>query len=268
MTSEATKATGEGVKSAQRALSILEVLTSREQPLTFSELALTLDYPRSSLHGLLRTLVERSWLELDPATRKYRLGIRTWEAGNAYMRSVALAERARPFMEQVRDRVDETVQLAVLDGRYNVYVAKVDGRQRLVLDSEVGRRLEAHATALGKMLLASLSESELGRRFAGYQPEQFTPGTVADLAALKAELAATRGRGYALDDEEYTLGVRCVAVPVRDHTGQPVAAMSVSFTSVRFSEERRQQALGWLRDATAGLSTALGYRGDQATQAT
>jgi len=253
------RAASEGIKSAQRALSILELLTSHETPLSFSAMATALQYPRSSLHGLLRTLVERGWIELDPATRCYRLGIRTWEAGSAYMRALSLADRARPFMQWVCDRVDETTQLAVLDGRHNVYIAKVEGKQHLVLDSEVGRRLEAHATALGKMLLASLPGEELDQRLAGVRLEKFSAHTLADYPTLKAALAMIKRQDHALDDEEYTLGVHCVAVPVRDHTGQVVAAMSVAFTSVRFTEERRQQALEWLREATAGLSMALGH---------
>jgi DNA-binding IclR family transcriptional regulator len=259
------KGQAEGVKSAQRVLTILELLTNREEPLSFGTIATTLDYPRSSLHGLLRTLTERGWVELDPNTRRYRLGIRTWEAGNTYMRAVTLADRARPFMRWVCDHVDETIQLAILDGRYNIYIAKVEGKQRLVLDSEVGRRLEAHATALGKLLLASLPTEELDRRFAGVQLEKFASQTIDNYAELKRALATIRERGLALDDEEYTPGVHCVAVPVRDHTGQVIAAMSVAFTSARFAEERRQQALGWLREATDGLSTALGYHvGDKA----
>lgn len=261
------RAAGDGVKSAQRALAILELLTGREEPLSFAAIADELGYPRSSLHGLLRTLTERGWLELDPTTRHYRLGIRTWEAGSTYMRAVSLTDRARPYMRWVCDRVDETIQLAVLDGRYNVYIAKVEGKQRLVLDSEVGRRLEAHATALGKMLLASLPDDELARCFAGVTLEQFAAATITDFAALRAALRTIRERDYALDDEEYTLGVHCVAVPVRDHTGQVVAALSVAFTSVRFSEDRRQQALGWLREATAELSAALGYRARESATA-
>ena len=190
---KAPKAQSEGVKSAQRALSILELLTSKETPLSFGAIATTLDYPRSSLHGLLRTLTERGWIELDPVTRLYRLGIRNWEAGNSYMRAISLADRARPFMQWVCDRVDETIQLAVLDGRYNVYIAKVEGKQRLVLDSEVGRRLEAHATALGKLLLASLPLEELDRRFAGVQLETFAPQTIDSYAELKRALATIQG---------------------------------------------------------------------------
>lgn len=252
----------DGVKSAQRALAILELLMERERPLAFSEIASLLAYPRSSLHGLLRTLADRGWVEIDATTRAYRLGIRTWEAGNVYMRAVTIAEQARPYMERLRDAMNETVQLAVLDGRYNVYIAKVDGTQHLTLDSAVGRRLEAHATALGKALLAGLSPDEVDRRL-GTQPlERFTPSTMSDQAALRAELARIRTRGYALDNEEYTRGLRCVAVSIRDHTGECIAALSIAIPTVRFTVERQRQALALLREATTALSHARGYRAD------
>jgi DNA-binding IclR family transcriptional regulator len=247
------------VKSAQRALAIIELLTRTERPLTFRHLEETLRYPRSSLHGLLHTLLTGGWLELDDPSRTYTLGIRAWEAGKAYLRATSLAQRAMPYLSRVRDAMDETVQLAILDGRYNVYVAKVDGTQRLVLASEVGRRLEAHATGLGKVLLAGLPVAEIDRRLAGVSLERFTPNTIADIRALKRELDRTRRRGYGLDNEEYTMGVRCIAVPVRDHTGQVVAAMSVSVPTVRFDARRRRQALPLVQKAARDLSLALGY---------
>jgi DNA-binding IclR family transcriptional regulator len=252
---------GGSVKSAARVLTILELLTTSEAPMTFAEIAAALGYPRSSLHGLLRTLQDAGWISLDARIKRYSLGIRAWEAGNAYSTAVDLAERARPFMERVRDALDETVQLAVLDdGRHNVYVAKVDGTQLLVLESRVGRRLAAHATGVGKVLLAALPSHELQQRL-GHEPlERFTERTVTDRAALLGELERTRRNGYALDNEEYTKGVRCVAVPVRDHTGQVVAGMSVSVPVVRFNGDRRAKTRAALLEAAAGLSAALGHR--------
>jgi DNA-binding IclR family transcriptional regulator len=249
-----------GVKSAERALSILDLLTRTEQALTFGEIADALGYPRSSLHGLLRTLHDRGWITLDPATRRYSLGIRAWEAGNAYLRAVDLADRARPYISRVRDALDETVQVAVLDGRHNVYITKAEGGQRLVLDSEVGRRLEAHATGQGKVLLAGLDPQELDTRLTGVTLERFTDHTITDHAALRAELDRIQARGYAEDNEEYTIGVHCVAVPVRDRTGAVTAAMSISVPTVRFGLARRDEALRRLDSAARELSTALGYR--------
>lgn len=256
-----TRAETEAVKSAQRGLQILDLLTASEKPLTFTEISEALAYPRSSLHNLLRTLVQSGWAELDPVNRRYTLGIRAWQAGNAYLRAVDLADRARPYMERIRDALDETVQLAVRDGRHNVYVAKADGSQMLMLASAVGRRLHAHATGVGKTLLADLTDDELHELLDGEPLERFTEQTITDLDELAKELAEIRDRGYGLDNEEYTLGVRCVAVPVRDHTGTVVAAMSVSVPTIRFDAQRVELARDLLSTASAELSTALGWTG-------
>ena len=251
---------GEGVKSAQRALMVLELLTRSEKPLSFGEIGAELSYPRSSLFGLLRTLQDRNWIELDEQTRRYRLGIRTMEAGNAYLRSIDLVQLAHPHMVRVRDAIEETVQLSVLDGRFNIYLGKVEGKQTLRLASEVGRRLEAHTTALGKVMLAGLNDQEFERLFDGIALEGYTAATITDLVQLQAELMAIRRRGYATDEEEHTLGVRCVALPVRNHTGLTVAALSVSFPSVRYSDERAERARDLLTEAVAAVSQGLGYR--------
>lgn len=247
------------VKSSQRTLQLLELLTAREEPMTFTAIADSLGFPRSSLHGLLTTLTDFGWLRFDPQSRSYALGIRAMEAGNAYMRSQDLPTRARPIMTRVRNELDETVQLSVLDGRFNVYVAKVDGGQALRLASEVGRRLPAHATGLGKVLLANLPEGELDDRLGMASLERFTDKTICTRAALRSELARIRAVGYGTDQEEYSRGVCCVAAPVRDHTGHVTAAMSVSAPKIRFERARRRQALELLLRAADDLSHELGY---------
>jgi DNA-binding IclR family transcriptional regulator len=247
------------VKSARRTLDILELLTRRQAPMTFTEIADALGFPRSSLHNLLRTLVQSGWAELDPVNRRYALGIRAWQAGNAYLRAVDLAERARPHMQAVRDAFQDTVQLAVRDGRYNVYIAKVEGGELLVLASAIGRRLEAHATGVGKVLLADLDPDERAALLYSRPLERFTPHTITDPVALEAELATIRERGHGFDHEEYTLGVRCVAVGVRDHSGRVVAGMSVSVPSIRFDATRADHARGLLQSACGELSAALGH---------
>jgi DNA-binding IclR family transcriptional regulator len=250
----------EGVKSAQRALSVLELLVSSETPLTFGEIGARLDYPRSSLFGLLNTLLDRHWIALDEQTRKYRLGVRTFEAGNAYLRSIDLVAIARPRMERIRDALDEVVQFSILDGRWNVYLCKVEGGQNLRLASEVGRRLPAHATALGKMLLAGLSEEQFDALDWPESLQQFTVNTITTPAELRAALIQARAEGHATDNEEHTIGVRCFAMPIRNHSGQTIAALSVSFPTVRFTEERGRQALALLQDAVSAISRDLGYR--------
>ncbi|WP_022872970.1 IclR family transcriptional regulator [Nesterenkonia alba] len=254
--------TGEGaVKSAVRALAILDLLAQRGAPMRFPEIVRELGYPQSSLHALIKTLHAAQWVEFDESTREYTLGIRAWEAGNAYQRALSLAERAQPFMNSARDELNETIQLAVLDGgRHNVYLAKAEGDQRLVLESHVGGRLPAHATGVGKVLLAALEDTEVRRRIGDAELEQYTETTIKDIDELLEHLRGVRQRGYATDHEEYTVGVRCVAVPVKDHRGTVVAAMSVSVPVVRFTEEFEQQSLKVIQRAAEGFSAALGHR--------
>jgi DNA-binding IclR family transcriptional regulator len=249
-----------GVKSARRALEILEQLTRDPRPVGFAELADELGYPRSSLHGLLATLTDMGWVELDERTRTYGLGLRAWEAGRAYLHGRDLVERARPYMERVRDELDETVQLAVLDGPEVVYVGRVDGSHRLVTSYTVGGRVTAHASAGGKALLSLLDPEELERRFGGVRLERYTPQTITNARQFRAELAETRRRGYGVDAEEYTVGVRCIAMPVFDHEGEPVAALSVSVPTVRFDAKRQNRALAVLTENARLLSQALGHQ--------
>lgn len=249
------------VKSAFRALEIIDLLTAREGPMAFAEIGEALGIPKSSLHALLTTMAESGWLRQDGRERSFTLGIRALEAGNAYTRSLGLAERAAPVAEALRDSLRETVQIAVLDGRHNVYIAKYDGGQSLALISEVGRRLPAHATGLGKMLLADLSPAELDAALGAGELERFTPSTITDRGQLAAHLAETRLRGYSIDLEERTEGLHCIAVPIRDHTRRTVAAISVSAPAFRFGPERKQQALAGLQDASRRISADLGYRG-------
>jgi len=248
------------VKSARRALDVLELLTARERSLTFPEIGDALGLPGSSLHALLATLTDAGWLEFDPDSRQYGLGLRVLEAGNAYSRSVSLIDRALPVMTEIRDAIDETLIVAVLDGRHNVYVAKVSGNQLLGLASEVGRRLPAHATGLGKVLLAGLPGAKLSALLDGVELERYTDRTLTSHRALAQALADIRAKGFGEDAEEYTVGVRCVAVPVFDQRGATVAAISVSVPIIRFDETHRKRALNLLRDGAERLSASLGFR--------
>jgi DNA-binding IclR family transcriptional regulator len=247
------------VKSAFRALEVFELLTREARSLTFAEFQRALDYPKASLHGLLRTMARARWIEFDPGSKKYGLGVRAWEAGIAYTKMFPLETLARPIMERVRDATTETVQLAVLDAGEALYIAKVDGEHSLRLDSSVGQRLSAHATGSGKLLLTTLPEAELAAWLRASKLERFTPNTITDRRGLREELELVRSRGYAIDREERTVGAACVAVPVRNHLGKWVAAMSISAPAIRFGAPQRKMALAQLREAAEELSSALGH---------
>ena len=260
--SSGSGSSGGSVKSAERVLDIMTLLTRHADGLTFPLIVERLGIPKSSLHALLRTMAWSGHLVLDERARTYRLGVRFWEAGQAFLRGVDLPRICVPYLEAARDELQETIQLAILDGRENVYIAKVEADHRLKLVSEVGGRLPAHATALGKVLLAGLDHEELARRLAAVQLEGYTDRTIVDREQLLAELQRTRERGYGTDQGEYTPGVACVAVPIHDHHGTVTAAMSASAPEVRIRDWTRERMRDVLQVQARDLSAALGYRGE------
>jgi len=226
------------VKSAARVLDILEHVAPRAGGAGFPELARALAIPKSSLHALLELMTGRGWLDLDAETRRYRLGIRVWEAGQAFPRHHDLLDVARAMLRDLVAAVNETAQLAVLSGAENVYLAKEESSHPLRLQSEAGARLPAHATGVGKALLARLADAEVAARLGGPALAAFTANTHASLPALLEELAATRARGFAIDNEECAPGVFCLAVPVYDHAGKAAMAVSVAVPTSRLAPDR------------------------------
>lgn len=240
------------VKSADRALLVLELLAGGRQRL--SAIAELLGLPLSSVHGLLGTLVQRGFVEFDPASRTYGLGLTAWTVGHSYAGHRDIVNLALPRMEQLARETGETVQLSRLDGTDNVYIAIAESPQPMKLVSAVGMRLPAHAVALGKVLLAGLERAELHRRYPGGELHRCTENTLPDADSLFAELDLVRERGYATDDEEYAIGCRCVAMPIRDRSGAVIAAMSVSAPTPRCGPE-------WGVNTRASLSGVVGRLG-------
>jgi IclR family KDG regulon transcriptional repressor len=248
------------VKSADRVLTLIELLTEHRDGLTFTQLQEFTSWPRSSLYGLVRTMADRNHLEFDPHSQEYRIGVRIWEAGQTFNSSVKIAELAMPYLQEAGKRLNETVQLAVLDGIENIDVAKVDSSHPLNLVSFVGARLPAYATGIGKVLLAGLDEVDLDKRLEGVELTKYTDTTILSMDRLRQLLRDIRTQGFAVDDEEYTLGVRCWAVPVLDVTGSVVAGISTSIPSARVSEGIEETALAVLTEIAGQISSQLGYK--------
>jgi DNA-binding IclR family transcriptional regulator len=238
----------ETVKSADRALAVLDAVADHGS-LRFNELVAELGLPRSSAHALLQTLVDRGWLDLDPDTRRYTIGLKAWHVGQAYPGHGDLVAIAKPVMDALARDVGETVQLARLDGLGCVYIAISESAQPMRLASTVGARLFAHATGIGKALLARLPPDECRQLLRSRPLPAFTPHTVTDPDALDALLTEVRDRGWARDDEEVLVGCRCVAVPLTDDGHGLVTALSVTAPSARCGP-------GWPEDVLGALQTA------------
>ncbi|MCM8746850.1 IclR family transcriptional regulator [Thermomicrobium sp. CFH 73360] len=252
------------VPAVERALDILELFLRSPQPesLSVPEIARALDLPRSTAHELVATLVARRYLRpIEGNPHRYALDVRVFELGNAYAAGLDLAREGQIVARRVAASCDETVHIAVLEGTDVFYIAKVDSTNALRLVSAIGRRLPAHCTAVGKMLLSGLSEEEFAERFAGVRElPGMTRNSLRSVDALRAELARTRARGIAWDNCESNPDVRCVAAPIYDHRGRMVAAMSISFPVVRDTPERFLELSRLVWEGARELSQRLGYR--------
>lgn len=245
-----------------RTLDILELFVAGEPELTAPEIVARTGFPRTSVHELLKTLVAREYLQRDDRTGTYRLGVHALHLGNAYSAQFDLLSAANLVVRSVAERSGETVSVAVRDGTDVLFLAKVEGRHVMRLPSAIGRRLHAHVTGLGKALLAALSEQEVRELYAGVRElPALTPHSIRRLDALDVELAEVRARdGIAFEVEESTPNIRCVAAPVRDVTGQVVAAFSVSLPIARWPQQPVEYWVDLARGGADELSRQLGYR--------
>lgn len=248
-----------GVKSARRVLDVIEFLAERKTGASFTHLSEQLDLPKSSLHSLLLTLSARGWIYLDEPSRHYRLGVKIWQIAQNFDWLDGLVRTAYKHLAAASDELNETVQLAVLDGIDNVYLAKAESDHPLQLVSRVGSRLPAYATGLGKVLLADLDREELRGRMASTVIQRFTDQTIATVDVLEQRLAEIRERGYGEDEGEYTPGVYCVAVPIRSPEGRTIAAISCSIPSARMIGDGgdRDRLLGPLTKHATALSQEI-----------
>lgn len=248
------------VKSADRALAVIEFVAAKGSA-SFTEILSSLKLPRSSTHGLLNTLTLAGWLDHNPGTKQYSLGLRAWQVGQMYTRHEALANVAKPVMDRLAQSLGETVQLARLDGVENVYIAISQTPSGMRLGSSVGMRLLAHATGIGKALLSMLDPKEAERRLSSVALPRLTEKTVTDVDELMALVSKARSAGYALDDEEYLAGCRCVAVPLTSEAGGGItSALSVTMPVSRTGADWPGSILRPLTAAAQEIRAELGAR--------
>ncbi|MFY1626937.1 IclR family transcriptional regulator [Micromonospora sp. WMMD723] len=242
------------VKSAGRALDVLEALATPDGPRSPVELSRALGIPKSSLHAILRTLLDREWVAADPTGTRFSVGLRALEVGATFLAGADVAALHEVTLDRLAEFSGETVQLYRLDRGAVVLLARRDSAHVVRPVCAVGRRLPAHATAAGKALLAARSDEEVDRLLQWPLPA-VTGRTVTTPEALRAELAAVRRRGWAEEWEEYGPGLAAVAVavPLREPA---VDAISVAAPVDRLGPEVRTRLAAVLREAVAQVRTA------------
>lgn len=252
---------GHVLQSVDRALSILQLLAEESSDgLALTEISRRLGLNQSTCHHLLSTLRVRRFVSQDKESRRYRLGIKAVEVGQAAMQQVDLVRVALPQMEELMASVQENVNLVVLDNDSVVYVAQVPCDRTVRMFTRIGERAPLHCTGVGKVLLAGLPKEERSDLIDRLELPRFTAATICDGDLLKQELEQVATRGYAMDREEREEDVTCIAAPLRDYSGEVVAGVSISAPSSRLDEAQQQELLPYLLAAADKISRELGYR--------
>lgn len=249
--------------AVERTLRILEAVAERG-PMTNSELSRRLEIPKSSASYILRTLEQHGYLRRETGAGKYRLGLKLLSFTHGALAGLDIREIALPLLRQLVERSHLTVHLAILDHGEAVYIEKVDAPGFVKMDTWVGRRLPVNATAVGKTLLAWLPQPEVGaiiKLHGQHGLKKMTSKTITTHAAFLRELEKVRAKGYAVDDEENSPGVRCLAAPVFDSLGQVAASVGVSGTTTQNDRAHLPKVAEMVKATARKISQQLGWRG-------
>ncbi len=245
------------VKSAERVLALLDYIAEQGQ-VRFQDVV-AFGIPKSSAHGLLLTMVDSGWLVYSTESKHYRLGLHAWQIGHAYDGHRGLVDAASEAMDMLVSRLGETVQLARLEGIENVYIAIRQSPHPMRMASSVGMRLHAHATGIGKALLSTLSDAEVESRLSSVALPRLTNNTVTEVDEIRQIVERVRHLGFAVDDEEFIAGCRCVAVPLvsEDETGIS-AGLSITMPHQRTDASWPYALYPPLQEARAMIRSTMG----------
>lgn len=246
-------------ESVVRAFAIIEHLAECDDWVALRTLARDLGLVPATAYRFLATLKDLGYVQQQPEDSRYQLTLKfAWVASRVLERT-HLRRVAHPAMEHLTAVCNETTHLAVLEGREIVYIDKVDNVQAVKMRSRIGTRGYIHSTAVGKSIVAFLPEEEREEILAGLAFAPLTRNTIADAGRFFTHLSQIRRRGYAVDDEENEVGIRCVGVPVFDHAGRVAGAVSISGWTITMTPERLPQLASTLQDACQQISKELGF---------
>jgi IclR family transcriptional regulator, acetate operon repressor len=254
-------AAGSGnVQALTRALTILTILAQHEDGSTLTEVARTAGLAPSTAHRLLTTLQQERFVRFDRELTRWLIGVQTFAVGNAFLHSRDAGRTARPYLQRLMEETRETANFAIEDEGMAVYLGQVQSRQLMRAIAKPGGRVFMHASALGKAMLAALPSTAAAKIVRDHGLPVFTPRTIDTPPRLLRHLEQVRQQGFAVDDEEYAAGLRCVAAAVVDEDGAPLGAISVSGPTVRIPPERIGELGATVRRIADELTAELGGR--------
>lgn len=246
----------ESIRAVDRALDVLSCFSHKTPQLTMTQIADQIGINKSTVHRLLATLEGKRFVERDPVTGMYRLGIRSLQMAYLTLEYNDLRRLAAPFMQKLCQEHRENVNLAVLDGADVIYIDIVESPQRVKLAAAIGQRLPAFCTASGKAILAYMPEDKILRILELGMP-RYTNNTILSPDAYLENMQKSHERGFAISDQEYEDGINAVAAPIFISGDQPVGSISIAGPSFRFSRERMMEIGGMIVSTAQEITQEL-----------
>ena len=246
------------VQSVERAMAILVCLGENEEGLRLTEIARQTRLSVSTVHRLLTTLEARRFAQCDPSAGLWHVGRQAFSVGATYARQRNFIAPALPILKRLRDQTRETANLGIVDDGEVVVLTQVESREIMRAITRVGGRAPMTSSGMGKAILASYGQADIEAMFARHGLRRITERSITSRHAMRAELARIRQAGYAVDDEEYVSGLRCVAAAVYGAQGEAVCAVSISGLSVRVTEARVEELGHMVAQAARQLTESLG----------
>lgn len=252
----------EPMQLLSRLFDVIECLSRHKRGRGVTQIAKDTELNKSTVYRILSALVERGYAVKDEETQKYRLSMKFVQLSSMMLGEVELRTESYPFLKELATQTQQSVHLAVLQKSHALYIEKVNAYNNIRLYSQIGQYMPLHSTGVGKALTAWLAQDKLAETLDGVVFEKILPNTIDSRAAFLRALEDTRARGYAMDDIENEQGVRCVAAPIRDYTGQVMAAVSVSGAADQFEGERLSAKVEALLKTADNISALMGYHRD------
>lgn len=248
-----------GVQVIDRAFDIVELLAFEPDGLGVSDIARRLALNKSTVHRILNAITERGYLE-KTTEGIYSLGIQFVELASSKLSGIELTTEAKPYLQELTNKFGQSSHLAILDGADAVYIDKVEVTKNLRLYSQIGKRIPAYCSALGKSLLLD-TEDQVILTIIGSKPiERFTSTTLPTAKAVLEEIKEARLTGWTIDDEEHDEGIRCIAAPIYDYRGKIIAAVSSAGPSNIYTKEKDKELSKQVMDAANEISKRMGYK--------
>lgn len=245
------------IQSVERALNILELYKGKHAELSVTEIANELDLNKSTVFGLIKTLLNRGYLHQNESNAKYSLGLKALELGYNVQLNNVLLQKARPYLEILSAKYDETVHLAIEDNGEVLYVDRILGAKTISMNSEVWRRHPIYCTGLGKCLLAFMHEDRRAKILQHTELKPRTKNTITNPDDLRKELELIYRRGYSIDNEEFEFGLICIAVPIIKKEKGIIASISLSTPTLRFDYDNIEKTAQYLKELANKIENTI-----------